>query len=161
MAHESEYVQILVDSLKKKKATLLKIVELTEEQEKLIAVENKLDLEPFAALVEKKGECIDTLNNLDSGFQKIYDRVKPVIEGSPDVFKPQIAELKQLVSEVMQLSVSIQAREDANKTIIMNHFANLKKEIYNVKNSRKVAQNYYNTMNRINMVDPQFLDKRK
>ena len=61
----------------------------------------------------------------------------------------------------MQLSVSIQAREDANKTIIMNHFANLKKEIYNVKNSRKVAQNYYNTMNRINLIDPQFMDKRK
>lgn len=160
MAHESEYIQILVDSLKKKKQVLLNIVELTEEQEKLI-VENRLDLEPFAVLVEKKGECIDTLNNLDSGFQKIYDRVKPVIEGSPDAFRPQIAELKQLVSEVMQLSVSIQAREDANKTTIMNHFANLKKEIYNVKNSRKVAQNYYNTMNRINMVDPQFLDKRK
>ena len=91
MAHESEYVQILIDSLKKKKATLLKIVELTEEQEKLIAAGDKLDLEPFATLVEKKGECIDTLNNLDSGFQKIYDRVKPVIEGSPDAFKPQIA----------------------------------------------------------------------
>jgi len=160
MAHESEYVQILVDSLKKKKQVLLEIAELTDEQEKLI-VENKLDLEPFATLVEKKGECIDTLNNLDSGFQKIYDRVKPVIEGSPDAFKPQIAELKQLVSEVMQLSVSIQAREDANKTTIMNHFAKLKKEIYNVKNSRKVAQNYYNTMNRINLIDPQFMDKRK
>ncbi len=160
MAHETEYVQILIDSLKKKKEILLRIAELTKEQEKLIA-ENKLDLEPFAKVVEQKGECIDTLNNLDSGFQKIYDRVKPVIEKSADAFKPQIEELKQLVSEVMQLSVSIQAREDANKTLVMNHFAKLKKEIYNVKNGRKIAQSYYNTMNKINLVDPQFLDKRK
>jgi len=160
MEHETEYVQIMIDSLKKKVDVLNQISAFNQEQKVLIG-EDILDLEAFNALVEKKGKCIDTLTNLDSGFQKLYDRVKETLEGKRDSYKTQIQEMKGLISEIMQLSMSIQADEERNKDTIKAHFSKLKKEVYQIKNSQKIAQSYYNSMNKINLVDPQFLDKKK
>lgn len=160
MEHETEYVQIMIDSLKKKVDILNQITALNQEQKVLIQAD-VLDLEAFDAIVEKKGERIDTLNNLDSGFQKLYDRVKEALEGKRDAYKPQIAEMQALIAQIMQLSMSIQAEEERNKDTIKAHFSKLKKEVYQIKNSQKVAQNYYNSMNKLNFVDPQFLDKKK
>ena len=158
--HETEYVQIMIDSLKKKVDILNQITALNEEQKELIRAD-VLDLEAFDVTVEKKGECIDTLTNLDSGFQKLYDRVKEALDGKRDTYKPQIQEMQDLISKIMQLSMSIQAEEERNKDTIKAHFTKLKKEVYQIKNSQKVAQNYYNSMNKLNFVDPQFLDKKK
>ncbi|MBR6638339.1 MAG: flagellar export chaperone FlgN [Lachnospiraceae bacterium] len=160
MEHETEYVQIMLDSLKKKVDILNQITVLNEEQKNLIRAD-VLDLEAFDVTVEKKGECIDTLTNLDSGFQKLYDRVKEALDGKRDTYKPQIQEMQDLISKIMQLSMSIQAEEERNKDTIKAHFTKLKKEVYQIKNSQKVAQNYYNSMNKLNFVDPQFLDKKK
>ncbi len=160
MEHETEYVQIMLDSLKKKVDILNRITALNAEQKELIRADI-LDLEAFDVTVEKKGECIDTLTNLDSGFQKLYDRVKEALDGKRDTYKPQIQEMQDLISKIMQLSMSIQAEEERNKDTIKAHFAKLKKEVYQIKNSQKVAQNYYNSMNKLNFVDPQFLDKKK
>ncbi len=160
MEHETEYVQIMIDSLKKKVDILNQITALNQKQKVLIQAD-MLDLEAFDAIVEKKGECIDTLNNLDSGFQKLYDRVKEALEGKRDAYKSQIAEMQALIAQIMQLSMSIQAEEERNKDTIKAHFSKLKKEVYQIKNSQKVAQNYYNSMNKLNFVDPQFLDKKK
>lgn len=160
MEHETEYVQIMIDSLKKKVDILKQVTALNKEQKVLIQAE-VLDLKAFDVIVEKKGECIDTLTNLDSGFQKLYDRVKEALEAKKDAYKPQIKEMQDLIAEVMQLSMSVQAEEERNKDAIKAHFSKLKKEVYQIKNSQKVAQNYYNSMNKLNFVDPQFLDKKK
>ena len=89
MEHETEYVQIMIDSLKKKVDILNQITSLNQEQKVLIQAE-VLDLEAFDVTVDKKSECIDTLTNLDSGFQKLYDRVKEALDEGFDpsvVFK--------------------------------------------------------------------------
>lgn len=160
MSHEPEYIEILADSLKKKLNILKEISRLSAEQKKLIQ-EERLDLEAFSGFVEKKGECIDTLNNLDSGFQKIFDRVKDILTEQPEEYKEQIAEMKRLIAEIMQLSMSIQAEEERNKEAIKTHFSKLKKEARQIKNSQQAIQSYYNTMNKIDLTDAQFLDKKK
>ena len=160
MEHETEYVQIMIDSLKKKVDILNQITTLNQEQKVLIQAD-MLDLEAFDVTVDKKSKCIDTLTNLDSGFQKLYDRVKEALEGKKDTYKSQIKEMQDLIAQIMQLSMSIQAEEERNKDTIKAHFTKLKKEVYQIKNSQKVAQNYYNSMNKLNFVDPQFLDKKK
>lgn len=160
MSHEPEYIEILADSLKKKLNILKEISRLSAEQKKLIQ-EERLDVEAFSGFVEKKGECIDTLNNLDSGFQKIFDRVKDILTEQPEEYKEQIAEMKRLIAEIMQLSMSIQAEEERNKETIKAHFSKLKKEARQIKNSQQAIQSYYNTMNKIDMTDAQFLDKKK
>lgn len=160
MEHETEYVQIMIDSLNKKLEVLERIEALNLEQKCLIQVD-ALDLEAFNVTVEKKSKCIDTLTNLDSGFQKLYERVKEALEGKKDEYKQQIQKMQELISEIMQRSMSIQAEEERNKDAIKAHFSKLKKEVYQIKNSQKVAQNYYNSMNKLNFVDPQFLDKKK
>ena len=95
MEHETEYVQIMIDSLKKKVDILNQITSLNQEQKVLIQAE-VLDLEAFDVTVDKKSECIDILTNLDSGFQKLYDRVKEALEGKKDTYKSQIKEMQDL-----------------------------------------------------------------
>ncbi|MBP3542995.1 MAG: flagellar protein FliT, partial [Lachnospiraceae bacterium] len=76
MEYSVDYIQVLIDSLRKKSVVLDRISELNEEQKQLAAV-GKVDLEEFQKTLEGKQDCIDELNKLDEGFELVYERVKP------------------------------------------------------------------------------------
>lgn len=160
MEYSVDYIQVLVDSLKKKIALLDEISQIVEEQTQLASKE-KLDLERLDDTVERKSEYIDELNKLDEGFQLIYDRVKPELQGKPEEHKESIALLKQLISQITDKSVAIQADEERNRQAIAAHFATYKKEIRQVKASRSATTNYYKNMNKLQNVQPVFMDQKK
>lgn len=160
MEYSMDYIQILIDSLKKKISLLDTISSINEEQKKL-AAEKKIDLEKLHDTVDRKSVCIDELNKLDDGFQLVYDRVKPELQGKPEEHKEQIMLLKSLISEVTDRSMSVQAEEERNRQAIEAHFSTYKKEIRQVKTSRSVTSSYYKSMNKLQSVEPVFMDKKK
>lgn len=160
MEYSVDYVQVLIDSLQKKVKLLDNIIQIDEEQRHLAAAQ-KLDLEQLDDTVNRKSEYIDELNKLDEGFQLIYDRVKPSLQGEPEKHKEGIVKLKQLISEITDKSVAIQAEEERNRQAIAGHFASYKKEIRQFKASRDATSNYYKSMNKLQNVQPVFMDKKK
>ena len=68
------YIRMMLDVLSKKEVHLTKLLELTMEQEALLKEENFNEAE-FALIIEKKGGNLRKLEEFDSGFQSIYNRV--------------------------------------------------------------------------------------
>ena len=64
------YLQIMIDSMLKKKGILKQIIAFNEEQEELLKEED-FNGEAFQKNMENKSDCIDELNTLDDGFQMI------------------------------------------------------------------------------------------
>ena len=79
MNQTGTYVNIMKDSLVRKKSYLQEILELTNKQGEL-ANAQELDEEAFGALVDRKEILISNINEIDKGFTAVYDRVKKYIK---------------------------------------------------------------------------------
>ncbi|MCR5848984.1 MAG: hypothetical protein K6G75_12840 [Lachnospiraceae bacterium] len=154
----NNYLNVLKDSLVKKERILKDLIIKSEEQAKIVKSE-QVEWDEFTKIVDEKGELIDEIMKLDEGFDTLYARIKEELENNKENYKEIIIEIKALIKSVTEKSADLEAIEYRNKTIIETAFANTRKEIKQSKLGRKAAADYYNKMNKINLIDPQLMDK--
>ncbi|HOO78791.1 MAG TPA: flagellar export chaperone FlgN [Lachnospiraceae bacterium] len=155
-----QYMQMLVDGLKQKKEVLQELQKKTSRQTAIIADENA-DWEEFDQLVDLKSALIEKLTGLDDGFESVFARVKDDLDCHRSEYKEQIKLLQKLIAEVTELSTGLMACEEHNKELVTKKFAEEKDKIRQGRVSSKVATNYYKSMNRVNYIDPQLMDRKK
>lgn len=156
MTDTDRYVQILIESLKKKIEILDALLALNEKQAEVIRAENSLD--EFDALIDQKSEKIALLNKLDTGFETIYQHVRPEITQHPELYKEQIREMQTLIKELTDRSVKVETTENRNKQGIERYFSNARKELHASRKSVNVASSYYKSMTNTQYVDPQLIN---
>ena len=154
------YLQILQDSLVKKLELLDEIEKKSLEQSDMIKEPN-VDLALVDFNMDEKAKLIDDVLALDDGFESIYEKIREQLIANKEQFKPQINELQSLIEKVTEKSASIQAIEARNKTQMEVVFASQKREVQSRRNAMSVAKDYYQTMNKVKHVSPQFLDQKK
>lgn len=159
MAEIGQYVDILLESLRKKKSILERLLEENGKQEK--AIKENSDTAAFDQIVETKSSFIAELELLDSGFEKIYDRIRGELSEEKTVFRKEIAQMQQLISEITDLSVSVQTSEWRNKQLVDNYFSYARGKIRQAKKSVRAANDYYKNMSQTHFVDPQLMDRKK
>lgn len=157
---EQEYLNILITSLRKKISILRELLGKTEEQKALLTDETFSETR-FMELTEEKTVLLDNLNQQDEGFEGLYKRVAPILQEKKDFYKEEIQTMQQLIREITDLSVAVQSLETRNRAGLELFLRNKRTEIRQVKRSRSVAANYYNTMSKMSLTDPQFMDKKK
>ena len=109
-----------------------------------------------------KAELIDRIVMLDDGFEQLFNRVKDIIEKDRDTYADEIKLMQKLIREISDLTADVEATEYKNKEYAKTRFANIKKDIREVKKSSDVVTSYYKNMMSHNKVeDPAFLDKKK
>ena len=155
------YVQIMVESLEKKKAKLDAIMEKSKEQAEILKAE-KFSVDDFDKNVEEKATLIEELNMLDIGFDRMYSHVKEEItsDSGKVKYRTEIQQMQKLISELTDKSVSIQAQENRNKQMVEAVFKKEREKIKSVKLGSKAAIGYYRNMSKTNFVQPQFLDQK-
>ena len=153
------YLQIMTDSLIKKRDILKAVVELNITQEHLLNA-TEFDGDSFQKNMEEKSKCIDELNSLDEGFQIIYDRIRQDVEEDKANYKTEIIRLQELIKEVSGLSATIQSQETRNKVRAENKFRQLRQDNKTAKRSVSMVNKYYKNMSRVSQ-EPQFMDKKK
>ena len=114
----------------------------------------------FQKNMENKSDCIDELDTLDEGFQMIYDRIKADVNEYKVRYKEDIKFLQQLIKEVTELGVTIQAQESRNRVKADMKFRQLRQETKAAKRSISMANTYYRNMSGISS-EPQFMDQKK
>lgn len=154
------YLGILEESLQKKLKVLEDISVYNQEQEKLLRKENT-SLEELDENMNLKDELIQKVTALDEGFETLYERVKEQLLVNKDAYKEQIQRLQQLISQITEKSVSIQAQEARNKKQIEDYFKKERSGIRQNRQSSKAAYNYYKSVNNTNVVMPQMMDQKK
>lgn len=156
----TSYLQIMSDSLDKKKKVLLEIKAVNQKQSELISCE-ELDMETFDQTMNEKDPLIEQINELNDGFESTYQRVREELMANKEKYKPWIDSFKSKISEVMDLSVSIQAEEERNRQGVARHLQNERLKLRRGKQSMRAAMDYYRNSSRLNTIDPQLMDHKK
>ena len=156
----TSYLQILQDSLVKKYELLCKIEEKSLEQSHMLNGQN-VDLALIDSNMDEKAELIDEVLSLDNGFESIYEKIRTQLLPNKEQYKSQIVSLQKLIEKVTEKSASIQAIEARNKAQMDIVFSNQKRELQSRRNAMSVARDYYQNMNKVKNVSPQFLDQKK
>ncbi|MBE5964191.1 MAG: hypothetical protein IKL73_02630 [Lachnospiraceae bacterium] len=140
------YVDILADGLIKKITVLEKILAIDEEQHMLVNA-TKVDEDAFDKTNVDKAELIKELERLDDGFSTVYDRIKDTFVERKNEVSDKIAQMKENISIITELSVKLQAQEQRTKAAVQSYFSTVKTDIKKVKTGSGVAASYYKTMN--------------
>lgn len=160
MDNDNTYMHILISTLTKKILILDELINITKLQENYLKVSPQ-DLESFEVSLDAKAEIIDRLNQLDIGFESVYERVKEELQKKKDIYRDEILHLQELIRQITDKSVKLQALEKHNKMQMEVYFSNKKQEIKNFKKSNQMASNYYKSMVDKHQGDSYFLDKKK
>jgi len=153
------YVQLLIDVLKKKSVVLNRLMDITKQQEKL-AASVSFDEEQFLQTISLKDELIQNLLELDNGFEQLYGSVKEELNGNKEKYVTEISLLKEQISYITDLNVTLQALENRNKSKLDIIFSQKRRDIKNARISSKTASNYYKTSANQHEAQSFFYDKK-
>ncbi|MDE7435631.1 MAG: flagellar protein FlgN [Lachnospiraceae bacterium] len=154
------YIAVLKQSLKKKIELLDTIAALNVLQKQML--ENpELEPQELEGNIERKAELVEQLNALDDGFEQVYGRVKEELNTNRQQYAQDIREMKADIAHIMDRSATIQSQEQRNKALAEKKFSAVRKQIKEVKQSRKAVNTYYKNMMKMNFPDPEFLDNKK
>lgn len=154
------YIQLLIDSLGKKQEILDELMQITSRQQTIIDSEG-FEEDEFLQTINLKEELIKSLDELDRGFEMVYDRIREELNDNRKDYISQITSLKELVTSVTDLSVKLQALEKRNRPKLEALLVNKRKNIRNSRLSNETVTNYYKNMTNKPESQSYFYDKKK
>lgn len=153
------YIRMMAETLDKKTDLLIRLMELTNQQEGLIA-SDQFDEEEFNRIISAKEEELQKLSKLDDGFEKLYESIKEELVVGKNKYEEEIAKMKESISKITDISMKLQATEKRNKAGLEFLFARKRKDIKNARMSSQTVASYYKAMSRQNETQSIFYDKK-
>lgn len=153
-------IQILVESLGKKSRLLDDIIRENDVQEDILKQE-ELDMDALNASTDRISSLAEALEKLDEGFETVYDRTREELIANKAAYRDEIAQMKKLISGITDKVVRINAARMRNKMRADQQFKKSRDRIGKSTSKMKVSKNYYNSMNNLHYVSPQFYDSKK
>lgn len=157
---ENTYIDIMIQSLNKKMRVLEEIKRINQLQKELLE-NDKSQVEDFDKTVEDKAALIRQMEQLDSGFDKLFDRVRDALNTNKEAYVEKIKEMQNLIRQITDLSMELQAQEARNKDLMTRKFVSVRERAKVVRTNKKAANQYYQNMMQLNVVEPQFMDNKK
>ena len=155
------YIDIMLQSLKKKVTVLNQIIELNRQQ-KILLDDPNLPPESLEQNLSDKDQMIRKLNELDEGFEELYNRVKDELQAQRAQYVSQISQMQDLIKEITEKSAMIQTQELRNKEKAMQKFSGIREQVKGVRNSQKVVKQYsQNMMKQNSYTGASVVDNRK
>lgn len=154
-----QYLTMLDQSLDQKKQMLDQMIEMTATQ-KASLDKDPVDWTDFDNLVEKKAEMIERLDRMDDGFESVYERIREELLKDKDQHKDFVISIQKKIQAVSDASAALMAAERRNKEMVETKMSDERKKLQQSKTTSKVASNYYRNMNKVNLIDPQLMDKK-
>lgn len=154
------YIDVLKDSLDKKVKVLDKLLEKSLLQGTIIST-SQFNSEEFDEAYEEKEGLILQLNELDEGFEQIYDHVQDALSNDKVEHREDIIQLQNMIRQITDKSTELQSIEIENKKNLDLIFTNRKKEIKDYKINSQTASSYYKNMADQHQGQSYFYDKKK
>lgn len=165
METTDNYLQIMIDSLKKKEKLLDELLERNKAQYELIKDKQYEDVDwtAFNLRVTEKDIAIDKIVEIDDGFDETYKLVKDEVISNRDKYRDRLKILQELIGRLTDKGIAIQTGEERNRQIIDNIFSKTRQEIKKQRTGIKAASNYYKTMSNsvVRAAENSILDEKK
>lgn len=160
MENEADYIRIMVESLEKKRDVLSQIIELNRQQKFLLQDPN-LSPDEFEKNITYKGKLVEQLNLLDSGFEKLFARVRELLDANREQYAKEIQTMQSFIKDITAQTNTIQTQEIRNKEEATRKFSDVREQVKGVRNSQKVVKQYYQNMMSRRDTTPQVIDNKK
>ncbi len=157
---ERSGAQILLQSLEKKNELLDRMIAQNAVQEEILKQE-EFDMDAFDAAIDLQGTYVEQLEQLDDGFEATYDRVREELMENRERYRGEITRMKEQIRQITDKVVTVNAGNMRNKMLAEKQFERRRQMIGKGASRNKAAKNYYNNMNNLNYVSPQFYDNKK
>lgn len=154
------YLQILQDSLLQK-LDILDRIEMKSLEQSAMFKSKDISLQAIDENMEEKGRLIGELESLDNGFESLYEKIRTELIPHKDEYKEEIRQIQKLITQVTEKGASIQAIEARNKAETELVFSREKKGLQSKRTAMSITNDYYQNMNKVKNVSPQFLDRKK
>lgn len=154
------YLDMLQGSLKKKLEIINRIMNYQKEEADMLRLE-EMEIEAFDKSIAEKVELAESISALDDGFEQVYDRIREEIIGNKAKYAKQIQAMQNMIGEISEKNVLIQAEENRLKLEVDNYAKKASAALRQKRDNGKAARSYYNSMKKLNYVDSQFMDKKK
>lgn len=159
-----KYLSIMVESLNKKKNLFETLLAKTDAQNKCIVGKDHEDANwaQFEVLMIEKESTIKAVDELDVGFEQIFERVKPELDNNRDEYKEEIKKLQESISQLTDLGVKIAALEERNRQEVERIMTAAKAGIGKARKNMKATSGYITSMYGAgNALDATKIDSKK
>lgn len=153
-------LQLLIESLEKKKGILAEILAKSKLQGE-IALADDFEAEQFDLLADEKSELISQMDEVDQGFDATFQRIKDELLSDKDKYKKKIVRMQGLIRETVDLGAQIHATELRTKDSVSRVLKNNRQELLKRKNSSKSVRDYYKANSQLDFVGSYFIDQKK
>ena len=119
------------------------------------------DPDAFDINVRDKDDLIQQIVTLDAGFDEVYAHIKELMERDHSAYEEQLEEMRGLIRQIMANDASIRVEEQRNYKLAQQKFADVKKQVREVKASQKMVNSYYQNMMKQSRYQPQYMDRKK
>lgn len=153
------YFTLLEATLIKKNLVLDDLIKFSQKQTQII-METNIEDDSFNQIIDEKEKRINSLLQLDEGFESLYQHVQQELLLNPDHYKDNITRMKELITSITEKSINLQVIEKQNKSKLDNYLLLKRKEIKNYKMSSSAASNYYKNSANHSQGQSYFLDKK-
>ncbi|SER83363.1 flagellar export chaperone FlgN [Lachnobacterium bovis] len=157
---QETYIEVMLQSLRKKELILDRIIELDELQKDAL-VNQGIKPDDFDIIVEQKSNCINELNLLDEGFQEIFNKISDEIDKNRALYAEEIRQMQESIRRITDKSVQIQAQEARNKELMKKKFSTIRRQVKDIRTNQGALKRYNQAMKKVEYIDPQFLDNKK
>lgn len=153
-------LQLLIESLEKKKGILSDILTKSRLQGEIVSADD-FEAEQFDLLADEKSELIGQMDDLDQGFDATFRRIKDELLSDKDRYKKEISRMQGLIRETVDLGAQIHATELRTKDSVSRVLKNNRQELLKRKNSSKSVRDYYKANSQLDFVGSYFIDQKK
>lgn len=148
-------IEELVNIGREKLSLLNTMLELTEEQNKLI---KKEDMEKVDLNINKKDSLIKKIESLDIQFLSKFTQLKKD-NNIKDINEldikdyPELKNLKEVVQEISSTLMAISLLDKENNVKMRKNLESIKSNLKNIKKGQKVYKSYNKTLNNSILID--------
>ena len=143
-----KYLNIMIESLEKKTSLLEQLHKKTVLQSECIAGKDSDDAnwEQFDVLIVEKDSLIERIDELDMGFDNVFNRIKFEVEANKEDYKDEIHKLQALIGTLTDTGVKIGTAEERNRKDVDRIMTAVKAGIGKARKNMKASSGYIASM---------------
>ena len=143
-----KYLTIMIESLQKKQGIYESLLQKTISQSECLSGKDyeSANWSQFEILIIEKNAAIEKVDEIDVGFDQLYDRVKKELDANSADYKDQIKELQILITNLTDIGVKIATTEERNRQDIDRIMTATKAGIGKARKNMKATSGYITSM---------------
>lgn len=153
-------INILIESLEKKKEILNEILTNSEKQLEIINSEQP-DLEEFDRSVDQKTELVQKMDQNDQGFDRVFNRIKNALIDDQAKYSAKIRTMQGLIREILDLGSEIHNTETRTQASLGQYLKDNKSRLGKGRRDSKAVFDYYKQASQTKYVTPMFMDQKQ